>query len=734
MSTSRRWVWRVAGVGIVGVGGVVVALTSVPTINNKRPAVPTTPLFNSAVQAVSVANAAALDAPPKYSRSTGLERLRRSENAKGSVAHDDLFDILVIGGGATGSAVAVDAASRGMRVGLVERGDFASETSSKSTKLIHGGVRYLEKAVFGLDVKQLALVYEALQERAALLRQAPHICNKLPTVVPCYSYPEAIFYWAGMKTYDLLAALGGSTIVGSRFADVEETLDLAPLVKQVRGPGDGKKLVGSVVYYDGTMDDARLNLSAALTASAMGVATVNYCEATAIVPHLPAGGPDASKGAVRPRSTVTVRDVITGKTINVETRFVVVAAGPFVDQVKQKIQLPTLSEGGAAAVVPRPIAKSSVVKAAGAHITLPAFLSSPRNLSAEHAAILVPKTTDGRVLFIAPWGGATIAGTTDRPVDSPDTPTATDDDVDFIVTSLNDTLSVKVTRNDVTSMWCGIRPLAANDMEGSTQNVVREHKITTTPAGIVSIVGGKWTTYRRMGADVVDSIINGKIDAEFSKQYTNESCKSLSSILPFVGAPKWFKPIEAAEDGAKYWKASERYEHRVDEATKMHLWHAYGVRATLLLQGAEALEKAKAFDRLTAPTAGKPAGKAAVGPGGVGRTTPEGSFDKLLPHRPFLSAEVVHACRHEMCMTPADFLCRRTRLAFVHAQDALAAVDKVTAIMAKEHKWPADRAAAEAAKARETLRTFLPPVDPHTTEAAKKRTSIWEKITGGMSY
>eukprot|EP00672_Neobodo_designis_P023512 CAMPEP_0174830062 /NCGR_PEP_ID=MMETSP1114-20130205/2317_1 /TAXON_ID=312471 /ORGANISM="Neobodo designis, Strain CCAP 1951/1" /LENGTH=718 /DNA_ID=CAMNT_0016063845 /DNA_START=47 /DNA_END=2203 /DNA_ORIENTATION=- len=712
---------KLVGFGVVGVAGAFGGLAMMPTLGNRDPTCPTSPLFKAAIEAVDAANAAAFDAPPVTSRARGLQQLERSAG-KGGDDFSEAFDLLVVGGGATGSAVALDAAARGMRVALVERGDFACETSSKSTKLIHGGVRYLEKAIFGLNLKQLSLVFEALGERTTLLRQAPHLCHELATVIPCYSRSEAGFYWAGMKAYDLLAALGGSTLMGgSRFADIPETLGMAPHLRRTIGTELNRRdLAGSIVYYDGSMDDARLNLSAALTACAVGAAVVNHCSAVAIKPDVRRGDDGRRQP---PRNVVTVRDEVTGKTIDVKSKFVVCAAGPFTDQVKNLIQNPSDEQGGSA---PPEKKKKGVIMSAGAHVTLPAYVTEPGSPVAERAAVLVPRTKDGRVLFIAPWGGATIAGTTDREVDVPDEPQATEDDLDFIVSSVRDALESDVTRANVLSQWCGIRPLAPGDDDDTatgTQNVVREHAIHVAPTGVCTVVGGKWTTYRKIGTEVVDALLYSKADPEWSTWYGKKNHESISAFLPLVGATKWFDDKGTVAATRTFWRRCEALRSALDEPAKLHLWRSYGVRATAVLEGAMDLEKKGAFDKLPVPAA----------KGVVPRAAPAGTLDRLVPGHPVLSAEVVHAVRHEMCLAPEDFICRRTRLAFLDAAAALAAVDKVTAIMAKELKWPADKAAKEAARAKEKISRFVPPAKAHPTTVANERTRMFSEGSAAIT-
>jgi len=290
------------------------------------------------------------------------------------------FDILVIGGGATGTGCALDAVTRGLRTALIEQEDFAAGTSSRSTKLVHGGVRYLEKAVFNLDYGQLKLVFEALHERKRLLENAPHLTRALPIMTPCYAWWEVPYYWLGLKAYDAVAGSQGLTL--SRYVSPKESCRQFPTL--AAGHGDGKQLKGTVVYYDGQFDDARLNLALATTASSLGAAVVNHTKCTKLLKD--------DTGSV---IGVEATDQLTGKTHQVHAKVVINAGGPFSDSIRQLAD---------------PEAPSMIMPSSGVHVTLPDYYS-PENMG-----LIVPKTKDGRVVFMLPWQGATIAGTTGMPV------------------------------------------------------------------------------------------------------------------------------------------------------------------------------------------------------------------------------------------------------------------------------------------------------------------------------
>eukprot|EP01133_Synstelium_polycarpum_P010784 gene10784-12564_t len=361
------------------------------------------------------------------------------------VAKQDIeLDVIVIGGGATGSGVALDAVSRGMSVALFERADFSSGTSSRSTKLIHGGIRYLESAIMNLDIEDLHLVKEALSERSNLLNNAPHLSHPLPIAIPVYSWIELPKMWIGTKMYDFFYP--GHEIPRSHYVSKETTMGMFPYLK------DG--LLGSIIYYDGQHNDARMNLSIALSAAQRGASALNYAEVQSFVKH-----PDTGK-----ITGVVVRDRMTGEVLTVRAKCVVNATGPFSDNIR-KIDDPSI----------HPI----VAGAAGVHLILPKHLCPP------DMGFLNPKTKDGRILFILPFEGNTIAGTTDQPSSITYSPKPNDDEVDFILDAISQYSkdSNAITRKDVLAAWSGIRPLVKK-VEGNvpTSKINRHHTILSSPS------------------------------------------------------------------------------------------------------------------------------------------------------------------------------------------------------------------------------------------------------------
>lgn len=372
-------------------------------------------------------------------------------------ARSEPWDIVVAGGGATGVGVAVDAAARGYSVLLLEQSDFGKGTSSRSTKLVHGGVRYLEQG-------NLSLVMEALKERGLLAANAPHLVRNLGFVVPVYDWWETPFYGAGLKLYDLLAGKHG--FGPSRILSKQETLDRLPTIRS-----DG--LRGGVIYYDGQFDDARLLIHLAATAAEQGAVLLNYVEV--------AGFTRDGEGYV---DGVAARDAETGEAFTVRAGVVVNATGPFVDRLRREAD---------------PGAPPMIAPSQGVHLVLDGSF-----LPGGHA-IMVPHTADGRVMFALPWHGRTLVGTTDTPVASAELePAPLAQEVEFILETASLYLAKKPRRCDVRSAFAGIRPLVQAAGARNTAALSRDHTIQIDRSGLVTVCGGKWTTYRRMAQDCVD--------------------------------------------------------------------------------------------------------------------------------------------------------------------------------------------------------------------------------------
>jgi glycerol-3-phosphate dehydrogenase len=385
------------------------------------------------------------------------------------LARTAVYDLAVIGGGATGLGVALDAALRGFSVVLLESHDFGGGTSSRSTKLLHGGVRYLAQG-------NVALVREALAERATVLRIAPHLAQPLPFVMPSYRWWQTPFYGIGLKLYDLLAGRAGLGV--TQWLSAGETVAALP---GVRSEG----LQGGVMYWDGQFDDARLALALARTVERAGGLPLNHAEVRVLCTL----DGQAAGGA---RFELQVADRLQGTQVTVKARAVVNAAGVWVDQVRQQ------ALGHSGQVPPERLVSPSQ----GVHVVV------DRSFMPGGHALLVPKTEDGRVLFAVPWLGSIILGTTDTPrQDLPREPQPFEAELDFILDEAGKVLSRPVRREDIRSVWVGLRPLVAapSGRQGATKKLSREHTIVADANGLVTVTGGKWTTYRAMAEDVLDA-------------------------------------------------------------------------------------------------------------------------------------------------------------------------------------------------------------------------------------
>lgn len=550
-----------------------------------------------------------------------IEALKKGKTLKPDDDTDE-YDLVVIGGGATGTGVLLDAVTRGLKVALVERDDYASGTSSKSTKLVHGGVRYLEKAVMQLDYEQYAMVKEALHERRIFLKIAPYLSEPLPIMLPVYTYWQIPYFFAGMKLYDLLA--GSQNMAGSYVMTRKATLASWPLLKD-------EGLTGSVVYYDGQQNDARMNVVIALTAIHHGAVAANHTEVVA-VHKVPVPGKDEEQ--VR---GVRVRDRFSGDEWDMKCKGVINATGPFSDIIR-KLDVPSTAE--------------IVQPASGVHITLPDYFS-PRG-----RGLLDARTSDGRVIFFLPWQGQTIAGTTDKPDPIEQNPIPSEEEIGFILDEVRKYISpeYKMTRDHVRSAWKGLRPLVKDPEATDTQSLVRNHMINVSPSGLLTIAGGKWTTYREMAQQTVDRALT-----EYGLEHKAGPCQTEDTRL--LGAHLWHPTL--------FVNLIQRY--NIDTDVAQYLAQNYGDRAFSMLEEATA-------DCLRARSRGE-LRRWQVGP----------QRSRLDPHFPVTEAEVSYTVRNEYAQTATDFLARRSRLAFLDVDAATAALPRVVAIMAKELNWDQER-------------------------------------------
>lgn len=384
--------------------------------------------------------------------------MKREHSLKALRSEKD-WDVLIIGGGATGLGIAVDAASRGFRTALIEQSDFAKATSSRSTKLIHGGVRYLRQGNVGL-------VIEALKERGLLCQNAPHLVHHLPFLVPNYHWWEGPFYGIGLKVYDLLAGKLG--IEKSEHLSREEVLKRLPTLE----PQD---LRGGTIYYDGQFDDARLAITLAQTASKQGASLLNYCSAIELI----------KEGALL--KGVIARDEETQEIFSVRAKVVINATGVFSDHLRKL-------DGQSDSHIIEP--------SQGIHLVL------DRSFLASDTAIMIPQTDDGRVLFFVPWLGSVLVGTTDTPVSKALLePKPLQEEIDFLLKHAKRYLTKHPERNDILSVFAGLRPLVRSGSGSNTAALSRDHVILVSESGLITIAGGKWTTYRKMAQDAVDKAI-----------------------------------------------------------------------------------------------------------------------------------------------------------------------------------------------------------------------------------
>jgi glycerol-3-phosphate dehydrogenase len=485
---------------------------------------------------------------------------------------DKVWDVIVIGGGASGLGIAVDAASRGLHTVLFEAHDFAKGTSSRSTKLVHGGVRYLAQGHIGL-------VREALRERGYLAHNARHLVHDQPFIIPCYQWWEMAYYRIGLGLYDLMA--GRLSFGTTRTITRTEVVDQ---LGNIRAEG----LRGGIFYHDGQFDDARLAIDLARTAVDQGACVLNHMPVSSLRKDL--------SGTI---TGVHVEDALTGTTHEVQGHVVVNATGVFTNAI--------LALDG-------PDTKDHIVPSQGIHLVL------PRSFLPGNDALMIPKTSDGRVLFAIPWHDHVVVGTTDTPVHEPSLePKPLDEEITFVLDTASTYLTRKPTRADVLCMYAGLRPLAAPGQQGqSTKEVSRSHKVLVSTSGLISIIGGKWTTYRKMAEDVVDKAID-------VMSTPRRPC--ITSTLPIHGNVL-----------AEHVHPHERLRIYGSEADVIHAIQLDDPR----------------------------------------------NRERIHPDHPYTAAEVIHAARSEMAITVEDVLARRVRLLFLDARAAIASAEKVARILAAE--------------------------------------------------
>lgn len=517
---------------------------------------------------------------------------------------DGTFDVCVIGGGASGASCALDAQLRGLKTVLVEAGDFASGSSTASTKLVHGGVRYLQEAVNDLDVQQYRLVESALRERALMLRNAPYLTRTVEFLVPCFSHFDQFYYGLGMKMYDWIS--GKSSLLPSRILTREEALYRMPAMQS-------KNLTGAVAYADGQFDDARYAVALVDTFDGLGGAALNYARVTAFE-RRPGGAIAAAM----------VTDQISKRTVRVAARSFVNATGAFSDVVRKL---------ASAKAAPR------MYPSKGVHILFPLDGFS------ENDALLVPRTEDGRVIFAVPWNGCLLVGTTDTGYTPGEEMVATREEIDYLLRQLNPYLSAPLQADHMLSAFAGVRPLVAAQGVKETKKLIRDDEVEfDAESGLISILGGKWTTHRLMGQKTIDQV------QEFLRE-------------PVTPAQTPDHPLSGAADYRRdYWQTLERNFH-LPAATAKHLAHKYGTAAPAVLKLSES-------DPLLALP--------------------------LMEGQAPIRAQVVHAARNEMALTVEDVLRRRIGLELTGWRLAIRAAPVVAALLRRELAWSAQEEAAAA--------------------------------------
>lgn len=525
------------------------------------------------------------------SRKLHLERLEKIH-----------FDCLIVGGGATGAGAAHDAALRGLNVALIEKSDFSAGTSSRSTKLIHGGVRYLAQFHF-------KLIREALLERKRLLTNAPHLVKPLKFVMPCYKFYEKPYYAIGLTLYDFLA--GDSGLPGHKMVSAEEVIKDLPSVKK-------EDLTGGITYYDAQFNDARMNVLLARSAAVEGACVVNKIELV---------GLKKENGKI---VGAEVRDVLTGKEFSVRTKLVVNTTGVHVDDVRK---------------MDDPSAKPVLKPSQGIHLVY------PKEKLPCKSALIIPKTSDGRVVFMIPWGEVVVVGTTDTEIQSiSDEPMPFKSEVEFLLKTAQDYLDAPLRLEDASSIFAGLRPLISPEGESNTKNISREEMILVSSSGLITMGGGKWSTYRKMAEDLVDRMI------QEGKLTPHSSCSTYN--YGFIGKANYSENL--------YLKISQTFNLSTESSKRLRNYY-----------GGEVFEI-------------------------LGKEPKE-----LIKESGYFQEEIVHAIQKEFALSILDILGRRLRLMFYDLELARKMVAPVSKIMAKELKWTAPEKSKQEKEAYQVIDSLL---------------------------
>jgi glycerol-3-phosphate dehydrogenase len=504
------------------------------------------------------------------------------------------FDVCVIGAGATGSGTAVDAQLRGLSTVLIEAGDFASATSSRSTKLIHGGIRYLQEAVTDFDPGQYNVVKRALHERRVMMENARFLAHPAEFLVPCYSWWEAFYYGIGTKIYDRIA--GAQNLFASHFHSPKEAVARWPLLQS-----DG--LRGAIAYADGQFDDARYAVALVQTFTEGGGETVNHAKVV--------GFQKSADGKLR---EAEVEDQLTGARTTIQTRVFVNCTGPHSDFVR---------------TMANPDAEARLRLSKGVHILLPVDERT-------RGAMVVPKTEDGRVVFAIPWLGRLLVGTTDDEVTHDDAMVVKQSEAEYLLRQLNRFLSRPFQLSDIAGGFAGVRPLVSQGKGAKTKRLIREHEVEIDQTtGLISVLGGKWTTYRAMAEDAVN-VVQRQLGMAVGGCVTRET------------------RLSGSEGYSESYPQTLKNSYEINDATAKHLSQKFGTRS------AKVLELAQREPELA---------------------------QSLVEEYPAIRAEIAYAARHEMAATLDDVLERRTGLQFYSWQAAMKAAPVAAAIMQREMGW-----------------------------------------------
>ncbi|HMW04683.1 MAG TPA: FAD-dependent oxidoreductase [Leptospiraceae bacterium] len=512
------------------------------------------------------------------------------------------FDCLIVGGGATGAGTAHDASLRGLNVALIDAKDFSSGTSSRSTKLIHGGVRYLAQFHFGL-------IQEALTERKRLLANAPHLVKPLKFLMPSYKFYEKPYYSIGLTMYDLLA--GDSGLPAHRRISKHEFLKEFPAAKET-------ELRGGIAYYDAQFNDSRLNVLLARTAEMEGACVCNKVQLTSLIKN--------ESGKI---VGAKVKDVTTDKEFTVATKLVINTTGVWIDEIRK---------------MDDPNAKPVLSPSQGIHLVF------PKSKIPCNSAMIIPKTSDGRVVFLLPWEDHVVMGTTDTPIQTiSHEPIPLKDEVEFLLKTGNEYLSSPLKKEDILSVFVGLRPLISLSGSSDTKNISREEMILVSDSNLITMSGGKWSTYRKMAEDLTDKMI------QVGKLVPVRACETYN--YNFIGKSGYSENM--------YLKIAQDY--KLDLETAKRLRNYYG---------------GEVFEIL-------------------GKKPKE-----ILKDSGFFEEEVLHAVRSEFALSVTDIIARRMRILFINLNLAESMIKPVATILAKELKWTQTKKAKEEKEAKDLIQSL----------------------------